>query len=90
MSLELPHVSERLKLDCFYNEKWSSSTKDCQQNEKQERNYIENVQINTKPKPLSQQDLMRRSQVYQFVYSNMEATGNIIEIQQLFSLVDKK
>lgn len=51
---------------------------------------IENVQINTKPKPLSQQDIMRRFQFYQLVDSNMEATGNIIVILQLFNLVDNK
>lgn len=51
---------------------------------------IENVQNNTKSKPLSQEDIMRRLQFYQLVDSNMEATGNIIAILQLFNLADNK
>lgn len=51
---------------------------------------IENVQNNTKSKPRSQEDIMRRLQFYQLVDSNMEATGNIIAILQLFNLADNK
>lgn len=51
---------------------------------------IDNVQNNTKSKPLSQEDIMRRLQFYQLVDSNMEATGNIIAILQLFNLADNK
>lgn len=51
---------------------------------------MENIQIKTKPKPLSQQDIMRRFQFYQLVFSNREATGNIIVILQLFNLVENK
>lgn len=51
---------------------------------------IENVQINTKSKPLSQEHIMRRLHFYQLVDSDVEATGNIIAILQLFNLADNK
>lgn len=52
--------------------------------------YTENVQIDTKSKPPSWEDIMRWLQFYQCVDRNMEATGNAVAILQLFNLADNK